>query len=97
MYYLYALYQKYGPIVPGESFVFVDEFPNYSPFELECLKVAFEKPVFNLYGDFDQRIESKGLALQEELDSLLSPDMYNINVNYRSGKQIAMVKRTVLY
>ena len=87
-YYLYALHQKYGPIVPGESFIFVDEFQNYAPFELECIRGAFEKPIFNLYGDFDQRIESKGLALQEELDSLLSPDMYNINVNYRNAKQI---------
>lgn len=88
IYYLYALQQKYGPIVPDESFVFVDEFQNYSPFEIECLKGAFEKPVFNLYGDFDQRIENKGLKLQEELESLLSPDMYNINVNYRNAKQI---------
>lgn len=88
LYYLRVLSQRYGAIVKDDAFVFVDEFQNYSVFEFECLKGAFARPIFNLYGDFDQRIDEKGATLQSKLGSLFVPQMYNINVNYRNAKQI---------
>ena len=88
LYYLMALTKKYGAIVHDSSFLFIDEFQNYSPFELQCIRGAFEKPAINLYGDFDQQIEDKGSTLREELNSLISPVNYTINVNYRNARQI---------
>lgn len=88
LYYLAALTRKFGAIVKEQSFVFIDEFQNYSPFELRCVKDAFENPAINLYGDFDQRIEEKGEALQSELQSIIAPRYYNININYRNARQI---------
>lgn len=88
LYYLAALTRKYGAIIKGRSFVFIDEFQNYSPFEVSCIRNAFEKPAINLYGDFDQRIEEKGRTLQTELQSLIAPTYYNININYRNARQI---------
>ena len=54
---LRALSEKFGEAIKEESLIFVDEFQNYSPFELDCLKGVFAAPIFNLFGDYDQRIE----------------------------------------
>lgn len=87
-YILRALSDEFGEIVADDSLVFVDEFQNYSSFELETLKSAFDTPIFNLFGDYDQRIDEKGLKLKDSISSLLSPNAYNININYRNAKQI---------
>lgn len=88
LYILQSLSKKLGPAIDDPSLIFIDEFQNYSPFEIQCLKSAYESPVFNLFGDYDQRIEEKGLDLKSKLTSLLSPNSYNINVNYRNAKPI---------
>ena len=89
LYFLHSLSKKYGAIVSEDALVFVDEFQNYSAFELQCVKEAYEHPVFNLFGDYDQRIEEKGANLKAQLKSILvEPNIYNINVNYRNAKQI---------
>ena len=88
LYILQSLSKKLGPAIDDSSLIFIDEFQNYSPFEIQCLKSAYESPVFNLFGDYDQRIEEKGLDLKSKLTSLLSPNSYNINVNYRNAKPI---------
>ncbi len=88
VYVLRAMSEKFGSAIKEESLVFVDEFQNYSSFEIACLKSAFAKPVFNLFGDYDQRIEDKGMELRENIDDLLSPYAYNININYRNAKEI---------
>lgn len=88
LYVLRALSEKYGDIVDEPSLIFVDEFQNYSSFEIQCLKSAFREPVFNLFGDYDQRIEEKGSDLKSALKTLLSPTSYNLTVNYRNAKSI---------
>lgn len=87
VYVLHAMNNRFGGL-EKEGLVFVDEFQNYSSFELNCLKTAFKSSVFNLYGDYDQRIEDKGVDLREKISVLLSPNAYNINVNYRNARQI---------
>lgn len=88
LYILQSLSKKNGPVIDDPSLIFIDEFQNYSPFEIQCLKSAYESPVFNLFGDYDQRIEEKGVDLKSKLTSLLSPNSYNININYRNAKPI---------
>jgi hypothetical protein len=88
LYVLRALSEKYKAIVDEPSLIFVDEFQNYSSFEIQCLKSAFRKPVFNLFGDYNQRIEEKGSDLKSALKTLLSPTSYNLTVNYRNAKSI---------
>ena len=97
LYFLKALTLRYGSLIKDPTFVFVDEFQNYSVFELLCLKAAFEKPTFNLYGDFDQRIEEKGAELQDALDDILSPEMYTLSINYRNAKQITEYINKAVY
>lgn len=88
LYFLNALTRKYGSLIDEESFVFIDEFQNFSSFEIKVLKNVFSNPVFNLYGDYDQRLGRKGEDIKENLHALLSPNMYNLNINYRNAKQI---------
>lgn len=88
LYILRALSEKYGPVILDDALIFIDEFQNYSSFEIRCLQAAYRSPIFNLFGDYDQRIEEKGLDLRENLTEILSPNAYNININYRNAKQI---------
>lgn len=88
LYILRALSEKYGPVISDDALIFIDEFQNYSSFEIRCLQAAYQSPIFNLFGDYDQRIEEKGLDLRENLTEILSPNAYNININYRNAKQI---------
>lgn len=88
LYILHALSEKYGPVITADALIFIDEFQNYSTFEIRCLQAAYQSPVFNLFGDYDQRIEEKGLDLRENLTAILTPNTYNININYRNAKQI---------
>lgn len=88
LYVLKAMSKKFGEVIKEDTLIFVDEFQNYSSFELACLKSAFAAPVFNLFGDYDQRIEDKGTDLRYSISSLLSPNTYSINVNYRNARQI---------
>jgi len=96
LFMLHSLSAKYGPAISEDALIFIDEFQNYSSFEIRCLKYAFGSPVFNLFGDYDQRIEEKGSDLKANLTELLSPNAYNININYRNAKQITeYINRTV--
>ena len=88
LYVLHALSEKYGPVISDDALIFIDEFQNYSSFEIRCLQAAYKAPIFNLFGDYDQRIEEKGLDLRENLTEILSSNAYNININYRNAKQI---------
>lgn len=88
LYIMRVLSDKYGCAIDDKSFIFIDEFQNYSAFEIKCIDEAFLEPVYNLYGDFDQRIEEKGSGLKNDLDSLISPNTYNININYRNARPI---------
>ena len=96
VYVLHALSNKFGEVME-EGLVFVDEFQNYSSFEINCLKSSFKVPVFNLYGDYDQRIEDKGVDLRGNISSILSPNTYNINVNYRNARQITEYINSAVY
>lgn len=55
---------------------------------LSCIKNVFEKPIFNFYGDIDQRIEEKSFEAQNEIINSIKPNIFNISVNYRNAKQI---------
>ena len=87
VYILRAMHKQFGELIE-DALIFVDEFQNYSSFELDCIKSSFSSPVFNLFGDYDQRIEQKAIDLKENVETLLSPNAYNINVNYRNARQI---------
>ena len=88
LFILQSLSKKHGAVIEDSALIFIDEFQNYSTFEIECFKSAYEAAVFNLFGDYDQRIEDKGSDLKAKLTSLLAPNSYNINVNYRNAKPI---------
>lgn len=75
----------------NSSFVFIDEYQNYSKFELKCISEIFgvNQPAYNLYGDFDQKISTNGISSIEEIkDILLEPEIYPITINYRNAKDI---------
>ena len=88
LYLLASLEYTFAKAMKEDSLIFIDEFQNFSAFELACIKDAFVSPVFNLFGDYDQCIDVKGKDLRSNVNLLFSPNTYNLNINYRNAKQI---------
>lgn len=87
LYYLKALTDKFYTLTDERTVVFIDEFQNYSKFELEAITDVFGEAVYNLYGDYSQKMLGCG-ANEEEISDLFSPYRYTIPENYRNAKEI---------
>ena len=78
---------KFYTLSDERTVVFIDEFQNYSKFELEAINDVFGEAVYNLYGDYSQKMMGCG-ANEEEIEDLFSPYRYTISENYRNAKEI---------
>ena len=87
IYYIRALAKYFGPLSYEPTWIFIDEFQNYSLFELEILREVYPKAVFNFYGDFSQCIEEKGVK-EADVVSSFGVNCYTINENYRNALEI---------
>lgn len=87
IYYIRALAKHFGPLSYEPTWIFIDEFQNYSLFELETLRAVYPKAVFNFYGDFSQCIEEKGVK-EADVVSSFGVNCYTINENYRNALEI---------
>lgn len=91
----FLLYKHFGPITENKKYLYIDEFQDFSPVELLLFKNIYPNAVINLYGDFNQCINMKGINNREELPSVLYDEEFAINENYRNARQIAdYVKKT---
>lgn len=87
---LYILCKKFGSIDRNKLFIFIDEFQDFSPIELLTIKRIYPLGVFNLFGDFNQCINEKGIRKIDYVPKgMYEQKPYNINENYRNATQIA--------
>lgn len=82
------LAEKFGALSTEKDFFFVDEFQNFNASHIAALKSAFPNAIFNLYGDFDQRISQQGMRTADELKSIGNFTTFIIRENYRNAAEI---------
>lgn len=87
LYYLHALVERYKILSSERTLIFVDEFQNYSKFELMLIKDSFENAIYNFYGDYSQKMMKCGLS-KYDITELFDPYCYQIKENYRNAKEI---------
>ena len=70
------------------DYMMIDEAQSLSLSEYIFLKQYNNTPIFNLFGDTKQLINSYGVSSWEELEEISSFDIYELNKNYRNTSQI---------
>ena len=94
--YTYLCEKTFGAIA-NIDLVFVDEFQDYANIELEMYSNIYPGVTFNLYGDFLQCINIKGMKSTKDLPQFtLGFDTHNISVNYRNSLEITEYVNTML-
>lgn len=91
-YYLKALQDKFGVNngITSEQFFFVDEYQNYSCFELELILSSFKNVHINLFGDISQAMTSRGIKdVKKELNNVYFKE-YELMENYRNAYEITL-------
>ncbi|MVX67303.1 hypothetical protein GKZ28_27110, partial [Clostridium chromiireducens] len=87
--HLVGCYEVFGGLHTIKTYIFIDEFQDYSYSELSLYEKIFPKSIFNLFGDLNQSINVKGLSETEinRFSSILW-HRFTINENYRNAHQI---------
>lgn len=91
---LMANYMVYGAIErsgakAGVQLICVDEGQDMMQCEYLLLKNVYDKVCFNIYGDINQKLESKtGLASWDSLGAVGDFKKYELNENYRNTEEI---------
>ena len=75
-----------GALDYDSNYIFIDEFQDCAPTELECLSRIFPNAVFNLYGDLRQCINPKGIHSIQEIP--LNLQQFSLRENYRNALEI---------
>lgn len=89
LYYLKYLEEQYGCFYTEDSWCFVDEYQNYSIFEIGIISTAFSNVTMNFYGDLNQRLEEKGIQATEKLIKLYpETKVFTVNENFRNAQEI---------
>ena len=90
MFYTFCLLiELFGAVSNDNIEIFIDEFQNFSTTELKYIKKAFPMCNLSLFGDFNQRIENKGISNIEQLYEIDNNiDTFEINENYRNAFEI---------
>lgn len=86
----------FGSISNDRKFIFVDEFQDFSGYELLLLKKMYPEAVLNMYGDVNQCINAKGLQSVESIPDSLYNKMFVIKENYRNAKNITTFVTKIL-
>ena len=86
--FLYAyVINKFTDYVLQFDHIYVDEYQNYSKNELSLIKSLCPKASIDLFGDYYQKVESKGTSSESEIPFKID-SFYELNVNYRNAKEI---------
>ncbi len=86
---LYINYLHFGELFDGDKLLCFDEAQDYNEIEYRILKLINNKIIFNLYGDVNQSVFSKGTADWENLKKFIDFKQYNLNENFRNTMQIS--------
>ncbi len=86
---LYINYLHFGELLDGDELLCFDEAQDYNEVEYRILKLINNNVIFNLYGDVNQSILSKGITDWNTLKKFINFKQYNLNENFRNTKQIS--------
>ena len=85
----YILMEYAGPVSLEKRYVYIDEFQDFAPLELEMMQRLYPQSIFNLFGDTSQCISMKGIRRESQIPSFMKSNKpYVINENYRNARQI---------
>ena len=85
----YILMEYAGPVNLEKRYIYIDEFQDFAPLELEMMQRLYPRAIFNLFGDTSQCISLKGIRRESQIPSFMKNNKpYVINENYRNAKQI---------
>lgn len=85
---LYINYLHFGEMTNSDRLLCFDEAQDYNENEYKTLKLVNKNVIFNLYGDINQSIFSKGIKNWDSLKKVTNFNFYSLNENYRNTKQI---------
>lgn len=86
---LYFLFDRENIRKIHHKWIFIDEFQDYSYWEIEIYRAMFRDTSFNYFGDMNQNINAKGLGIREfEILTNKKFDKFRIPENYRNAKEI---------
>lgn len=86
---LYFLFDRENIRKIYHKWIFIDEFQDYSYWEIEIYRAMFKDTSFNYFGDMNQNINAKGLGIREfEILTHKKFDEFKIPENYRNAKEI---------
>lgn len=87
--FCYLLQRIAGSHNNGRYHIFIDEFQDFSNIEIQFLTEYYPRSVFNLFGDYLQCINPKGIHSEGDFQmNGLFKNMYRITENYRNAKDI---------
>lgn len=75
-----------GQIDDEVRYIFLDEFQDFAPVELDCMCRMLPNGVFNLFGDPKQCITPKGIENTQDIP--FQTAQYELNENYRNALEI---------
>ena len=82
-------FSKYdGPFDIGKKYIYIDEFQDFSPIELNLFKQLYPSASLNLFGDFNQCINRKGINKIQDIPKSLVSSIYEIKENYRNPIEV---------
>lgn len=96
VFYLSAFSQRFGALSTKPILLFVDEFQNYSTEALVSLKHVFPNAVFNFFGDYDQRLDVKGISASQ-MEEMFQVTQFELNENYRNAYEITEFINSTLH
>ena len=85
---LYINYLHFGEMINSDRLLCFDEAQDYNENEYKTLKLVNRNVIFNLYGDVNQSIFTKGIKDWDLLKKVNDFNYYNLNENYRNTEQI---------
>ncbi len=85
---LYINYLHFGEMINADRLLCFDEAQDYNENEYKTLKLVNRNVIFNLYGDVNQSIFTKGIKDWDLLKKVTDFNYYNLNENYRNTEQI---------
>ena len=86
MFLLYLILTYKNEEFNEDELLCIDEFQDISLMELDLIKEINSNVVLNLYGDFNQRLLSKGTESEEQFEKHY--EIFHLKNNYRNTNQI---------
>ena len=85
---LFLVNSRLSALDKKEKNLYIDEFQDFSPNELQLMSKIYPAATFDLFGDPNQCINGKGIRKAEDIPSIKEWKHYQISENYRNAREI---------